>query len=266
MAEEGFREFVQLRYGELLRTAFLLTGSTHAAEDLVQSALLKAYRRWETVDEPMAYLRRALVNQRTSVWRRIGSRELLTGVLPERGRADGSAAQAERDELLAALATLPVRMRAVLVLRYWEDMSEADTALVAPEAGGIWRVEVETDQGGFGFHSDADLGGADAMIALESWWLNWPSTTPGATPDTGPTSTRILVLAPRQAVAVRLLDAGDRAVATVVLVDGVGVFPYDGKAEWRLQAVDATGAVVATGKAPFRSFDSALEKESISWY
>jgi RNA polymerase sigma-70 factor (sigma-E family) len=128
MAEEGFREFVQLRYGELLRTAYLLTGSTHAAEDLVQSALLKAYRRWDQVDEPMAYLRRALVNQRTSVWRRIGSRELLTGVLPERGRADGSAAHAERDELLAALAKLPVRMRAVLVLRYWEDMSEADTA------------------------------------------------------------------------------------------------------------------------------------------
>jgi RNA polymerase sigma factor (sigma-70 family) len=49
-------------------------------------------------------------------------------VLPERGRADGSAAHAERDELMAALAKLPVRMRAVLVLRYWEDMSEADTA------------------------------------------------------------------------------------------------------------------------------------------
>ncbi|GAA2363872.1 hypothetical protein GCM10010432_20130 [Catellatospora methionotrophica] len=128
MAEDGFREFVQLRYGDLLRTAYLLTGSTHAAEDLVQSALLKAYRRWDRVDEPMPYLRRALVNQRTSVWRRIGSRELLTGVLPERGRADGSAAHAERDELMAALATLPVRMRAVLVLRYWEDMSEADTA------------------------------------------------------------------------------------------------------------------------------------------
>ncbi|WP_191844310.1 SigE family RNA polymerase sigma factor [Catellatospora chokoriensis] len=128
MAEEGFREFVQLRYGALLRTAYLLTGSTHAAEDLVQSALLKAYRRWDLVDEPMAYLRRALVNQRTSVWRRIGSRELLTGVLPDRGRADGSAAHADRDELMAALAKLPVRMRAVLVLRYWEDMSEADTA------------------------------------------------------------------------------------------------------------------------------------------
>ncbi|MFC7763648.1 sigma factor [Catellatospora bangladeshensis] len=90
MAEDGFREFVQLRYGELLRTAYLLTGSTHAAEDLVQSALLKAYRRWDLVDDPMAYLRRALVNQRTSVWRRIGSRELLTGVLPERGEQTGA--------------------------------------------------------------------------------------------------------------------------------------------------------------------------------
>ncbi|MBV1848755.1 SigE family RNA polymerase sigma factor [Catellatospora tritici] len=128
MAEDEFREFVRLRYGDLLRTAYLLTGSLHAAEDLVQSVLLKAYQRWNRLDEPMPYLRRALVNQRISLWRRIGSRELLTGNLPERGRSDGSQAFAERDELLAALATLPVRMRAVLVLRYWEDQSEVETA------------------------------------------------------------------------------------------------------------------------------------------
>ncbi|GHJ49926.1 DNA-directed RNA polymerase sigma-70 factor [Catellatospora sp. TT07R-123] len=128
MAEDEFREFVRLRYGELLRTAYLLTGSAYAAEDLVQSVLLKAYQRWNRLDEPMPYLRRALVNQRISLWRRIGSRELLTGSPPERGAADGATAYAERDELLTALAALPVRMRAVLVLRYWEDQSEAETA------------------------------------------------------------------------------------------------------------------------------------------
>jgi hypothetical protein len=81
-----------------------------------------------------------------------------------------------------------------------------------------------------------------------------------------PSATSIVVLAPRQAVEVRLLAAGDRVADTVALVDGVGAFPYDGKTEWSLQAVDATATVVATAKAPFRSFASALEKESISWY
>ncbi|MEU7821145.1 hypothetical protein [Catellatospora sp. NPDC049133] len=140
------------------------------------------------------------------------------------------------------------------------------SVLVAPEADGIWRVEVDTEQGGFGFKTDIDLGRADTMIALDSWWLTWPTTTPGATPDPVPSATSIVVLAPRQAVEVRLLAAGDRVADTVALVDGVGAFPYDGKTEWSLQAVDATATVVATAKAPFRSFASALEKESISWY
>lgn len=59
----GFREFVDLRYGELLRIAYLLTGSPHDAEDLVQSALLKVMRRWRKVDDPVAYLRRTMANQ-----------------------------------------------------------------------------------------------------------------------------------------------------------------------------------------------------------
>jgi RNA polymerase sigma factor (sigma-70 family) len=69
-----------------------------------------------------------MVNQRTSLWRRIGSRELLTDAPPDRSTPDGAAGRAERDELLTALCRLPVRMRAVLVLRYWEDLSEEDTA------------------------------------------------------------------------------------------------------------------------------------------
>jgi RNA polymerase sigma-70 factor (sigma-E family) len=124
----GFQEFVEIRYTQLLRTAYLLTGSRDAAEDLVQAALFTTMRRWGTVTDPMAYVRRAMVNHRTSVWRRIGSRELLTNTPPERSTPDGAAGRAERDELLTALGTLPMRMRAVLVLRYWEDLSEADTA------------------------------------------------------------------------------------------------------------------------------------------
>jgi RNA polymerase sigma-70 factor (sigma-E family) len=124
----GFQEFVEVRYTDLLRTAYLLTGDRAAAEDLVQAALLTTMRHWRSVADPMAYVRRAMVNRRTSLWRRIGSRELLTDAPPDRGVPDGAAGRAERDELLAALGRLPVRMRAVLVLRYWEDLSEEDTA------------------------------------------------------------------------------------------------------------------------------------------
>jgi RNA polymerase sigma-70 factor (sigma-E family) len=125
--QPGFQEFVAVRYADLLRTAYLLVGSRDGAEDLLQSALLATMRHWRSVEDPMAYVRRAMVNQRTSLWRRFGSRELLTATLPERGIPDGAGMRADRDESLAALARLPARMRAVLVLRYWEDLSEAET-------------------------------------------------------------------------------------------------------------------------------------------
>jgi RNA polymerase sigma-70 factor (sigma-E family) len=126
--DDGFREFVEIRYGDLLRTAYLLTGTRDAAQDLLHTALLKAMRRWRRLDEPVAYVRRILVNERTSRWRRTGSRELLTATVPDRVRPDATEAVVVRDELLTALQKLPARMRAVLVLRYWEDLSEADTA------------------------------------------------------------------------------------------------------------------------------------------
>ncbi|MBY8873904.1 SigE family RNA polymerase sigma factor [Micromonospora sp. PLK6-60] len=128
MDDPDFREFVEARYGDLLRTAYLLTGGRDAAQDLVHEALLKTMRRWRRVDEPMAYVRRAMVNERTNRWRRIGLRELLPGALPDRPRADDTDSVAERDELLLALGRLPARMRAVVVLRYWEDLAEADVA------------------------------------------------------------------------------------------------------------------------------------------
>ncbi len=130
MELSGFPEFVAVRYADLLRTAYLLTGTRESAEDLVQTALLSTMRRWPTILDPMAYVRRAMVNHRTSVWRRIGSREYLTSAPPDRAVPDATAGQAERDELLAALGRLPVRMRAVLVLRYWEDLSEVETARI----------------------------------------------------------------------------------------------------------------------------------------
>jgi len=126
---DDLRDFVRTRYGDLLRTAYLLTGSPHAAEDLVQAALLRAMRRWSTIDDPMAYLRRAMVNQRTNVWRRLRSREVVTPAPPAAASVpDHGDSVVNRAELLSALGTLPARMRAVLVLRYWEDLSETETA------------------------------------------------------------------------------------------------------------------------------------------
>lgn len=131
MADEGLRDFVRLRYMDLLRTAYLLTGTWQNAEDLVQIALLKAMRNWSRIDDPMAYLRRVLVSQRTTLWARMRRQPLLMGELPEQaGGRDMAESVAQRDELIRALAGLPPRMRAVLVLRYWEDLSEADTAQI----------------------------------------------------------------------------------------------------------------------------------------
>lgn len=135
VTDDGFRAFVEVRYADLLRTAYLLTGSRHAAEDLVQSALMRLMRRWQQVNDPMAYVRRTMANERISLWHRFGSRELLAGVTDawrlhaERGRTSDVAHDiAVRDEVLTALQGLPPRMRAVLVLRYWEDLPEAQIA------------------------------------------------------------------------------------------------------------------------------------------
>ncbi|GAA2337543.1 SigE family RNA polymerase sigma factor [Dactylosporangium salmoneum] len=131
MPGEGFEQFVRVRYAELLHTAYLLTGSVGAAEDLVQTCLLKVMARFERIAEPMPYLRRAMVNQRTSWWRAV-RRELLSASPPEPDpdleRGDPAWEFTERTALVAELSRLPERMRAVLVLRYWEGLSEAETA------------------------------------------------------------------------------------------------------------------------------------------
>lgn len=120
-------EFVRLRYTDLARTAYLLTGSPEAAEDLLQSCLLRAIPKWDRITDPVTYLRRAMVNERTGRWRRL-RRELLRADPPDRVVPDATVPVAERAAVLAALRALPERMRAVLVLRYWEDLSEQTTA------------------------------------------------------------------------------------------------------------------------------------------
>ncbi|HKS99816.1 MAG TPA: SigE family RNA polymerase sigma factor [Rugosimonospora sp.] len=127
---QGFREFVQTRGAALSRTAYLLTGSHHEAEDLLQSALLKMAAHWSRVahdGNPEAYLHRIMINERTSRWRR--RRPRTSPEMPEVPAPWDEADRAVRRLTLAeALAQLPPRQRAVIVLRFYEDRTEAETA------------------------------------------------------------------------------------------------------------------------------------------
>jgi RNA polymerase sigma-70 factor (sigma-E family) len=126
-----FSEFVVARWGALVQTAYLLTGDFHEAEDLVQTTLSKVYPHWLRIrDESVAsYLRRALVNNNRSRVRRRRVAQLLMPLLPETpAPPHGSGTGEDRDLLVAALAGLPERQRAVVVLRYWEDLSLEEVA------------------------------------------------------------------------------------------------------------------------------------------
>ncbi len=126
---DAFDEFAQARMRALLRFAHVLTGDRDRAADLVQDALERTLLAWPRVQnkgDPEGYVRRAIINRQVSVWRR-RRRERLVAEPPESGYDDAGA----RDrELWDALATLPPRQRAVLVLRYYEDLTEADAAAV----------------------------------------------------------------------------------------------------------------------------------------
>ncbi len=125
-ASAGFEEFVAARRTALLRSAYLLTGDHDDAEDLVQVALVKAVPHWRKIaDHPEPYVRRILARESISRWRQRRWREVATDQLPE--RIDPTT---DRDdsELRDALARLAPRQRAVIVLRYYEDLTERQTA------------------------------------------------------------------------------------------------------------------------------------------
>lgn len=131
---EDFRSYVTHRSPALLRTAYLLTGNRADAEDLLQTSLAKTYLAWDRIREREAldgYVRRVMVNTQTSFWRRRRVDERPTDDLPEgpAGR-DATADSDLHDALWTALASLPRKQRAAVVLRYYEDLSEAETARV----------------------------------------------------------------------------------------------------------------------------------------
>ena len=123
----GFEEFVAARSARLLRTAYLLTRDHGLAEDLLQTALTRAYLAWSRVEgDPEPYVRKVIVNTYASWWRRRWNGEQPTDELPETGHHDARAGEA--GDLWEALGRLPRKQRAVVVLRYFEDLTEAQTA------------------------------------------------------------------------------------------------------------------------------------------
>ncbi len=127
MAE--FDEYVTARSRHLLRIAYLLTGDHALAEDLLQTALAKSWAVWGRIcGDPEPYVRKVLLNTYNSWWRRHWRGERPTGTLPERSAPAPQAAVDDRDQVWRALSRLPRQQRLVLVLRYFEDLSEAEIA------------------------------------------------------------------------------------------------------------------------------------------
>ena len=149
--EESFREFVEGSWNRLLRTAYLLTGDHGAAEDLVQTALMRTYRHWgriETYDSPEAYVRRAMVNANVSAWRRRKAVVHVVADPPEptigagAGIGDHQDAYAIRDERWRVVQAMSPRMRTAFVLRYFEDLTEAEVASVMGCAVGTVKSQI----------------------------------------------------------------------------------------------------------------------------
>jgi RNA polymerase sigma-70 factor (sigma-E family) len=127
---DGFREFVLARSPALLRTAWMLTGDSQQAEDLLQTALAATWPHWGRIrgGQPDAYVRRVMVRTYGAWWRRRWRGERPSAQLPEVIGADDYAGADDRVELARALAALPVRQRQVVVLRYFEDLTEREVA------------------------------------------------------------------------------------------------------------------------------------------
>ena len=129
---QDFESWLAAREGSLQRTAHLLTGNVYAAQDLVQNTLAQLYRGWDRiryVDNVDAYARRALVNEFRTAWRRPGRRvELLVEVVPDRPAPDSPSYDGSREAVWQFVCSLPSKQRTVVVLRFYEQLTEAEIA------------------------------------------------------------------------------------------------------------------------------------------
>jgi RNA polymerase sigma-70 factor (sigma-E family) len=131
MQEDSFEAYVAARGHALTRTAYLLTGDHGHAEDLVQSALGRVYLKWPKVsrmDSPEAYVRRVMINQHVSRWRKLRDRESLTSRPPDSTVPDPTESYAADDAVRDIVRGLPPRQRAAVVLRFYEDLPDAEIA------------------------------------------------------------------------------------------------------------------------------------------
>lgn len=137
--EDRFTEFVRAHTASLFRTAYLMTGDYQRAEDVLQAALVRVYQHWprvDAMDQPVGYARKVVVNQSVSWWRTRSSHESRLTMSDEPawdGRVDDVA---EHERVWNAVLSLPRRQRAVTVLRYYEDMTEAQIAETLAMAPG----------------------------------------------------------------------------------------------------------------------------------
>ena len=136
----SFEEYVRARTPALLRVAYLVTGNAHDAEDVVQAALEKAATRWQHLTDPEAYVRRVIYTKAVSRWRSRRARppETLTATPPERP------AEADHDTRLvvfSALRRLTPKQRAVLVLRFYEDRTEVEAAILLGVSTGTVKSQ-----------------------------------------------------------------------------------------------------------------------------
>jgi len=136
--DADFTAYLEARQGRLLRTAYLLTGDQHQAEDLLQTSMAKLYLAWDKVRDRGsidAYARRILVNEHNSAWRRPWRRSERSTDFADEGAPVGTPVRHDYDEGVSdavwrIVQTLPRRARAVVVLRYYEQLTEAETAEV----------------------------------------------------------------------------------------------------------------------------------------
>lgn len=149
MTGPDFEEFVSTRSPVLLRTAYLLCGGDRgAAEDLLQDVLERVYPRWRRISgDPESYIRAALANAAANRWRRRSRRVAEVPLASEVAPAVPGPEQgvANHDLVVRALGSLPARMRAVLVLRFFDDLSEVDTATAL--RCGVGTVKSQTSRG-----------------------------------------------------------------------------------------------------------------------
>ena len=145
-ASTDFGGIFAAHHAEALRIAYLLTGDAHRAEDAVSDAFVKVYRRWNRggIDHPRAYIRRAVVNEVNSRFRRLAleRRQAEKRSADDRGARAHDDRLADADEMFTALRGLPERQRTAVVLRYYADMTEAETADVMGVSVGTVKSTV----------------------------------------------------------------------------------------------------------------------------